>query len=275
MKTRKRIKGLSFVEGRGSGLEKARARWILLGERPEPSVIRDFAELQNQDGGFPYSMVEGNLSTVDNTLVGLLWLEELGMLGSQMADRAVAYLLAVQKDDGGWDEDPSIAQYDLPPWIRIRDLRTRLYLSSYAAYWLAVKGHRTSPAFQRTLNFLLKHQDETGRFYGYLHTTWIATSVFYMAGHRYDEVAKKGLQFLINRPPSEWADSQIAWALDCLSKAGLPKDHPFVEVSLAELVKRQSPNGGWSSEDAEEHAVGATIGAMKVLKHYGFLSTES
>jgi len=264
-------KSFVFIEERGSDLEKARIRQILYGQTPEAEVIRRFTQLQNDDGGFPYDMRQGNLSTVDKTLVAIWWMDELGMLSSLAADKAVGYLLAVQRDDGGWDEDPSIAQYDLPPWISPGDLRTRLYLSSYAAYWLAVKGLGTHPAFQKALEFLLEHQDDTGKFRGYLHTTWIATSVFLMAGPQCSEVVERGLQAMVNKSLAEWEASQIAWALDCLGKAGLQKRHPFAEKCLTELLSRCRSDGSWSSEDGEAFAVGATIGALKVLKLYGLL----
>jgi squalene cyclase len=259
---------LSFVEERGSSLEQARLRCILQEVEPEPDVIQPFIELQNDDGGFPFGRVQGNLSTVNRTLAALSWMDDLGMLVSPPASRALEYLLAVQRDDGGWDEDPAIAQYDLPPWISPGDLRTRLYLSSYAAYWLAVTGYASHPAFRKALEFLLKHQDETGKFYGFLHSTWIATSVFAMAGERYSTVVEQGLQALMDRPLAAWEASQIAWVLDCLGRAGLPRDHPFIEKCLAELRQRQRADGSWSSEDGEAFAVGATIAAVKALKHY-------
>lgn len=265
---------VSFIEQKGSGLERARMRWILYGVRPEPDVTHPFTELQNEDGGFPCGMAKGNLSSIDQTLVALWWLDELGMLESPAADRVYAYFLAVQNEDGGWDEDPALAEYDLPPWITPGDLRTRLYLSSYVVYWLGVGGHGSHPAFQDALAFILKYQDETGRFYGYLHSTWLATSVMAMAGEPYANAAAKGLQALLDIPLAEWADSQMAWALDCLSRAGVSKEHPFVDRCLAELVHRQAADGSWSSEDGEAYAVGATIQMVKVLQRYGFLSTQ-
>lgn len=264
-------RAVAFIEEKGSDLERARLRRLLHGAPPEPSVILTLTALQNADGGFPYDVVPGHLSTINETLVALWWLEELGMLASPAAEQAIAYLLAVQKDDGGWDEDPALAQYDLPPWVSPGELRARLYLSSYTAYWLAVKGYATHPAFQKALAFLRQHQDERGKFYGYLHTTWIATSVFLLAGQPYAAAARKGLQFLLDRPLADWADSQIAWALSCLGQAGLPKDHPFVAQCLAELPQRQRPEGSWASEDGENFDVGVTIGAVKAFKHYGLL----
>ena len=86
-------KSIAFIEERGSELEKARIRHILYGQKPEADVIQRFTGLQNNDGGFPYDMVPGNLSTVDNTLLALSWMDELGLLGSPLADKAVSYLL--------------------------------------------------------------------------------------------------------------------------------------------------------------------------------------
>jgi len=262
---------VSFVEENGTDLEKARMRYILYGVKPEPDVIQPFVELQNADGGFPFRLVQGNPSALNNTLIALCWMDEMGMLGSPMANRAFRHVLAAQRDDGGWDEDASIAQYGPPPWASPGDLRARLYLSSQSAFWLIAGGYGSHPGFQRALDFLLKHQEESGRFQGFLHTTWIATSVFVMAGDQYSKVVRKGLEALMDIPLSEWVDSQICWALECLGKAGLPKDDPFVEKGLAELARRQGADGRWISEDGETRTVVAIIGALKVLKHYGML----
>jgi len=122
------------------------------------------------------------------------------------------------------------------------------------------------------LYFLVSHQEESGRFFGFLHTTWIAVSAFALAGRPYAKIVSKGLKFLMEKPFDEWADSQIAWVLECLGRAGLPKVHPFISDCLTELIQRQKPDGTWVSEDGEAFMAQATLGAIKALKIFGVIS---
>lgn len=260
---------ISYVEQHGTELEKARLHYILYGTRPSSEVVYSLHRVQNSDGGFPLGMLQDNPSTVDSTLTALWQMDELGMLESLSVSQAVSFLLVSQKDDGGWDEDPDITKYDLPPWINPGDLKTRIYLTAYSAYWLACRGYQSQTAFKRALVFLRKHQNEAGKIFGYAHSTWIAVSVFLMAGDPYSDIARKCLQYLLNKPLSSWVDSQLAWALDCLGKAGIPKEHPFIQGALAELLRRQSAEGSWLSEDGEKHTAVATLEVLKVMKCYG------
>jgi squalene cyclase len=264
-------KQLLFIEENGSDLEKARFRQFFYGVRPAPEAIQPFMELQNRDGGFPCHMLRGNPSAIHKTVNALSWLDDLGMLRSSTADKALSYLLGVQREDGGWDETAALAQYGVPPWATPGDLRARLYLTAQSAFWMAVRGDTAEPALHRALDFLLKHRDETGRFHGFLHSTWIATSAFAAAGPQGSLVVREGLQVLLARPLAEWVDSQIAWALECLGRAGVPRSEPFVRTGLSELVRRQEDHGKWVSEDGEAYSVNTAIGVLKVLKHYGLV----
>jgi squalene cyclase len=244
-----------------------------LGVKPEAEVVEAFIALQNHDGGFPCGMVGGNPSVVHKTLNAIWWLDELGMLESPPANKAFDYLFEVQREDGGWDEDPAVAPYGLPPWIIPGDLRTRVYLSSFAAHWLAVRDYRTHRAFQAVLAFLLQHRDETGKFYGFAHSTWMATSVFMLADPEYAPVAEQGLRVLMDRPLVEWPVEHICWALNYLGRAGLSKGHPLVERGLAELLQRRRPDGNWADPEDESGAV-TTTQVLKVLKHYGVVRSK-
>jgi squalene cyclase len=262
-------RSVEYIEVHGTILEKARIRYILYNQKPDDKIIQNLVRLQNTDGGFPFNLIEGRLSTINKSSVGLLWLEELGYLDSVYADRVADYLLLMQCDDGGWDEDPAILQYDLPPWITPGDLKTRAYLSSISVYWLLIKGFRGLPPVVKALAYLRDLQDDTGRFFGYLHTNWIATSVFFLAGPNYLVTAEKGLDSLKDSPLPDWEASQIAWALECLGKAGLKAHHPLIDQLVAELIKRRRPDGTWTSEDGASFTCGAVIGVLKALKHFG------
>jgi squalene cyclase len=263
---------IEFIEKNGSELEKARLQSILQRANQNVGAVQGFLALQNADGGFPFGLKMGNLSTINETTVALWWMEELDLLSSPSAVKALAYLLAHQCADGSWEEDPQVAQYDLPPWIRLGDVKTRLYLSAYASYWLAAAGATHLPAFRKATHFLIRNQDESGKFYGYLHTTWIATGVFLMTGKRYWNIANKGIEALTARPLDDWSDSQVAWAVDCLSKGGLPKSQPLIEKCLESLHRRQKSDGSWASEDGESFTVSATIQVLKVFNRYGLLA---
>jgi len=268
-------RAVAFVEANGTEQERARLHWLVDAVPPGPAIRASLAALQDAGGGFPLGMTPGQPTSVDSALTSLWWIEELGQLESPLAGRACAYLRSVQQADGGWDEDPALAHYDLPPWVQVGHLPTRLYLAAYAAYWLGRRGEMGQPAFLRALDFLRPHQDETGRFHGYLHTTWIATSAFLLAGPAEDRVSDRGLQALLDLPLGEWEDSQLAWALSCLGPAGLPAAHPFAAQALDALGLRQRPDGSWASEDGDSYAVGATIQVLGVLTRYGRLTAPS
>lgn len=262
----------AFLRDRGTEFEKARSEWIINKVKPQSGILQSFLDLQGESGGFPFGEQKGNLCTVDSTLNAIWWLDELGMFDTSHVDRALRYLFAVQKNDGGWDEDPAIMQYKLPPWITPGDLRTRVYLSAYASYWLALKGHIEHPQFRNALYFLVSHQEDSGKFFGFLHNTWIAVSAFALAGRPYAKIVSKGLKYLVAKPFDEWADSQIAWALECLGRAGLPRVHPFVSECIDELASRQKPDGTWVSEDGDAFTAQATLSAVKAFKIFDMQS---
>jgi hypothetical protein len=274
-----------FVDENGSLLEKARLLRILLDEKPSPAVYEKLLSLQNPDGGFPSRPRGGSASSVDSTLTALWQLDELGMFETPEARRGMGFLVDQQGADGGWDENPNLPGHDLPPWIRPGETTTRLYLSTYAAYWLGLGGKEYQAELQKAAAFLAAWQgaptSETkspppsaapvapGQIPGYLHNNWLGASAFLLAGPGYAQNAQNTLDFLQSRPFSAWEDSQIAWAIDCLVRAGLPTMHPFVQDGISTLQQRRASDGSWASDDGPAFAAAATVGVIKVLSRLG------
>ena len=263
---------IQYVTEHGTILERARLLYLLMGEPPALESYKKLIDSQRADGGFPSRPKIETPSAVDSTLTALWQFEELGMMDSDYARRAFDFLRAMQQPDGGLDENPTLPEHDLPPWIVPGELSTRLYLTTYAAYWFGLVQGPADPAFSRAVAFVASHQRADGAIPGYLHNNWLGASAFLLAsGGGYAQEAEKILAYLLALPATEWADSQISWALDCLSRAGLPQEHPFIRFALAELIRRQAADGSWASDDGPAFAASATVGAISVLKRMGLL----
>lgn len=260
-------KAVQFVYDHGDALQEARLKCIL-GESLTPwDLVGPFLDLQNPDGGFPLGRKQGNLSTVEDTLDALWWLEELFLLKSVVGQSACEYLTEKQTRAGCWDADASLMTA-YPEWIIPGDLGTQMYLTSYSAYWLNFMPEKDRNAIDRACKFLLEHQDPYGKFAGPRHATWLSASDLYMQGFAFHASADKAVFYLASIPMGQWEDSQLAWAISSLGNAGLSTDMPFIANGLKELQRRQASDGSWSSEDGPAYTVEATIGVIKALKFH-------
>mgnify|MGYP005815323665 CR=1 FL=1 len=261
---------IAFVTEHGTVLEKARLLRLLMSVEPGREAYQKLLDSQNADGGFPSRPRPGSASAVDSTLTALWQFDELGLNAHPAAARALAFLLAMQQPDGGWDENPDLPAYDLPPWIVRGDPGARLYLTTYAAYWLGMLGYAQHTAFKAALAYISARQTPSGQIPGYLHSNWLGIAAFLVDGG-YTQNAGKGMDYLASLPFSEWDDSQIAWAIDCLTRAGLPHEHPWLAAALPELLRRQAADGSWSSDDGPAFAASATVTAIKALQRHGLV----
>ena len=259
---------IDFVCKNGNILEKARLDAILGRKKPVKSILRMIANLQNKDGGFPYNMKKGKPSTISDTTVALIWLNDLKMLDSDIGKKAIKHLISLQKENGSWDENPEISSYNPPVWMIPGDKKTIVYDTTYSAFWLGISGHRESLSFKKAYNFLIEYQNESGKFEGFLHSSWIGTSVIAMNEGWESKRVKMSLEFLDHIDRSSWVASQISWMLWCFVIADGPKDNSFVRKMLQELIKRQRKNGDFASEDGDEFAVNATVEVVKVMILY-------
>ncbi len=262
-------KAVAFVEDKGSPFEKARLYYILRGEIPDAALLRPLLDTQSKDGGFPSRPRPGNVSSVDSTLTALWKLDESGLFPSTVFSRALQFIISTQRPDGSWDENPALPAADLAPWIIPGNPATRLYLTAYSTYWLGLSEHKNGPAFEKAARFLAAQQEDSGKIPGYQHNSWIGTGVFLLAGPPYQAQARRGLQFLASLPAPEWEDSQLTWAIDCLSRAGLPQTEPFIASGLDLLRARQAEDGCWASEDGLAFIVTATLQAIRIFQRFG------
>jgi hypothetical protein len=121
--------------------------------------------------------------------------------------------------------------------------------------------------------FLLAHCDETGRLAGYLRATWVALPMLAFYPGSDSEPFRRAVAIVEANYSPGWEGGYLAWLLRCLHDAGLPADHPLAARCLAELMRKQCPDGSWGPEEGEgeEHTVNATLVALRVLRGYGLV----
>ena len=262
-------KALSFVEENGTELEKYRLNYLLGRERDDEIPLRYLRGLQNGDGGFPYSDEKGKLSSVNSTSVNLSLMIELGLTESDVCRKTVKYLMGVHSEDGSWDENHTISQYNPPFWDMPGDLKTKMWLTASVLNYLIQLGYRESEAVRKATQFLLKNRDEEGKFFGFLHSTWLAVGVFGQLEGGNSQVVKKALKVIernIDRMENCAAD--FIWCLECFYVAGIGKDDFIVKRCIDRVIGSQRQDRAWVSADGEKYSVSTTINALRILKMY-------
>jgi hypothetical protein len=258
-------KAIDFIYSNGTPMEIARLDSIL--KRNPSNVLGIIQALQNRDGGFPYNMDPGTPSTLNTTEFVLVWLHDLALLDSEVGTKAFQFMLSLQHQDGTWDEPDKILLYDPPPWMVPHNDYAIAFTTANSAFWLGVKGLKTEP-FHRACTFLKSSQDKSGKFPGFIHTTWISTAVLAMEKDWTFNPVVRALSYLDGLSLEQWEASQISWMLWYFALADIPSEIPFLRKAVAELLTRQKEDGRFASEDGDSFSVNSTLEAVKIIKAY-------
>jgi hypothetical protein len=258
---------IAYVDQNGSEVERSRLRGLLGRARPEAKITRALEARQNDDGGFPYGLVQGRISAIHPTSTVLAWMQDLGLLHSPIAERAMIYLLAVQRPEGSWDEPPGSLRYGPLPGLIPGDPRVRTLSTALVANWLVRTGY-DGDALTRATAYLRERQAPDGRFTGFLKTTWLAAGLFRAVEGGASPVAAKALEALARVPPERWRPGGLAGMLGSLGESGVPDALPLVARSVDHLRLLARSDGSWISEDGPAFHVDVTLAVLRALLLY-------
>jgi len=259
---------IAGLDQNGSEMERARLRGILGRPRPDTKIVRTIEARQNEDGGVPYGMVSGRVSTIDATTTTLEWLWDLGLAESPYAERAYTYLLSTQRPDGSWDEPPGVLRYSPPPRLVPGDPRVRCRVTALVAFWLARAGYRDDVT-RRAVVYVAARQAPDGRVLGFRETTWLLAAAAAMLDGPGSAVTVRALESLAAVPDERWSSGPLAGMLDCLGAAGCSRSVAIVARGLDRLRALALPDGTWLSDDGEAYHMDVTLAALRALVFYG------
>ncbi len=242
-------KAMDFIRDNGNELEMARLNNTFGQDFDSNMVLQGFSELQNPDGGFPFGDKPGFPSCLSNTAQAVHVLQELGLDDSNIAKAAINYFLEMQHK-GFWPENEKIAPLGPPIWDMPGDDKVTLWLTADITDLLLRSGYPREKLSQAA-EFIRNHQAPDGKFMGYIHTTWVALSVFGKKGLDDEAIMYEALAYLEKTELEDWDAACIAWCLDCMKVGEVASDSPLWGKLTIKLAELQDENGSWPSEDGE------------------------
>jgi squalene-hopene/tetraprenyl-beta-curcumene cyclase len=223
-------------------------------------------------GGFPFEFANDNYPDVDDTAEVVLALRRAGV-GTEAADRGVAWMLGMQSATGGWaafDVDNTSELCDKLPFCDFGAVTDppSSDVTAHVLEALALEGRGDTPEARAGLEWLLREQEPDGSWFGrwganYVYGTSAAVLALEALGRRDSAAVRAAVRWLDSiqnedggfgedlrsyREP-EWRGrgastaSQTAWALLAYHAAGV--DSEAVARAVGFLAGTQRPDGGW------------------------------
>jgi len=267
-----------------SRLEKA-IEWLLAHEVKEPG---DWCEKNpaSSIGGWYFEYNNEFYPDVDDTaqiLTAVSKVEisdpELGQRWNHSAQRAIAWVLSMQNNDGGWASFDKGCDREFLTYIPFADHNAMIDpsttdITARVLEALTRFGYdRSSSAIRRGIEFLYAEQEDDGSWYGrwgcnYLYGTFLALGALEAtAEDPSQESIQRAAAWIrgVQNPDGGWGElpesygrpdkkgigpstaSQTAWALLGLLAAG-DSDSEYVQRGFDYLLRTQLPNGEWQED---------------------------
>jgi hypothetical protein len=254
---RLRFDAESYVLQYGSAYDKlylARA----LKQEPDARWVEELLAWQNPNGGWARELGKGGPSGVVRSARVLELLLKTGVnASSATAGRATRFLISSQRADGGWAENPELA--DLIPkeetWVSAQHSMT--YTTADAVNALIQAGLTELPNVERGILFLRTTQNDDGGWDshpapGQPHKTDVAAmdvivKALVLSGEpKVSSLFRRTVDALVSNRAHWDIPVSAASVLNVFCRLGYPPEHPYVRELVDTLTQTQANDGGWS-----------------------------
>jgi hypothetical protein len=260
---------IGYVVAHGDPVERARLSFLRTGVPPSPHVIARITEGQMPSGGWPASG-DGQVASVDATCFRLGELDDLGGLHGPAVDRALSWLAGVQRDDGTWQEDESLAA-EAPPWAMPGDPEATLYLTSVAGFWLTVAEVETHPHHElppahgsvmaAAAQYVVSQMRPDGSWPSFLAVGWHAAALLHEQQFFYESAR---MQLVLGDRLGDMTPADVASMAAALRRVNLGDDW-LLRSARKRLADTQRTDGGWDSNEGPLFDVNATLTAIRAV----------
>jgi hypothetical protein len=261
---------IGYVVAHGDSVERARLSFLRAGVPPPPDVVERIVEGQMASGGWPASG-DGAVPSVDATCFRLGELDDLGGLRGPAVERALSWLAGVQRADGTWQEDESLAA-EAPAWAMPGDPEATLYLTSVAGFWLTVAEleahpHREAPpvhesAMAGAAQYVIAQLRPDGSWPSFLAAGWHAAGLLHEQQFYYESAR---MQYVLGDRLADLTPADVASMAAALRRVNLSDDW-LLQSARKLLGETQRSDGGWDSDEGPIFDVNTTLAVIRACR---------
>jgi Prenyltransferase and squalene oxidase repeat len=261
---------IGYVVAHGDPVERARLSFLRSGAPPPPHIIERIAAGQTGDGGWPAS-IDGTVASVDATCFRLGELDDLGGLHGPAVDRALSWLAGVQRADGTWQEDESLAA-EAPAWAMPGDPEATLYLTSVAGFWISVAELEAHPHFEQparyahtlgaAARYVVSQLRPDGTWPSFLAAGWHAAGLLHEEQFFYESAR---MQLVLGDRLPDMSPADVASMAAALRRVNLGDDW-LLQSARKRLAATQRSDGGWDSDEGPIFDVNTTLTAIRACR---------
>ncbi len=261
---------IGYVVAHGDPVERARLSYLRTGAPPPPHIIERIAAGQAPEGGWPAS-TDGTVPSVDATCFRLAELDDLGGLRGPAVDRALTWLAGVQRQDGTWQEDDSLAA-EAPAWAMPGDPEATLYLTAVAGFWLTVAEVEAHPYFEQPARhahalgaaaaYVVAQLRPDGTWPSFLAAGWHAAGLLHEEQFFYESAR---VQLVLGDRLPDMSPADVASMAAALRRVNLGDDW-LLQSARKRLGETQRTDGGWDSDEGPIFDVNTTLTAIRACR---------
>ncbi len=232
-----------------------------LSENQLEDLIKEIKRMQNQDGGIPFGVMQGNPSSVKETAEVLALIARYKSKWPEIIDAMVKFLVSRQKNDGGFSET-----LKLDPYIddKYGGIGRNWYPVAKSITWLTGKAlealclvkYDDEERLRRARDFLLYNQHEDGHwpdYIGHKESDPLATGNILQGLEAFgissdNKVYQDGRAALLQHLKDS-VKNQSTFDMADLTAVGKPNSDPEKEVirgGIELIVQSQNEDGGWA-----------------------------
>ena len=177
----------------------------------------------------------------------------LGLQASGSATIAAEWLEASRTPAMAWLDAPD----DVPGRLET-PAAGRVWATASAACGLLASGRDPG---HRAIDLLRGEADLQGRFTGGAYPTFAAAGAYWLSEGPKTEMAEWALRWAREGDDEWWGPWERATALTFWGAAGIPLEHPSVELFL-ETLSDEAPDEGWDDD------LGLSLRALELIEHF-------